>query len=263
MRHKLICYFFAALLCSGLIFLAACKTTDVSKQTDNTLTVGVTPNYPPLIFMQNNNIAGVEAELASELGTALGRPVRLVVVPWEDQIDALIQGQTDIIMSGMTVTAARKVRMAFTDPYLQIGIMALVRSRDAGKFTTPENILSGYARIGVEKDSTADAFANRNCRTPGAIYYLQPSDAPFYLVNRRIDVYLHDGPAVIWIASENEADLEAIRKPLTKDEIAWGIRKDEVELRSKINQILAQWKKDGTLQKILDKWLPPGHDKNE
>lgn len=263
MRRKLIRYSCMSFFLFAFIFLlTGCQTTgpDAGPK-GNALAVGVTPNYPPLIFVQNQNIAGVEADLASELGKALGRPVRLIAVPWEDQIDALIQGRTDLIMSGMSVTAARKVRIAFSDPYLQLGIMALVRSRDANRYAMMENILGGDARIGVEKGSTADAFANRNCRTPNAIYYLPPADAPFFLTNRRIDVYLHDGPAVIWIASKNEADLEAVRKPLTKDEIAWGLRKDDDELRSSVNRILAQWKKDGTLQRILDKWLPPDHDK--
>jgi len=263
MRYGSVGYFCAALLFPGLLFLTSCKTTGVALDAcDNALNVGVTPNAPPLVFMRNNNISGVEVDMATELGRELGRPIRLIPVAWEDQIDALIAGRTDMIMSGMTITAARKVRIAFSEPYLTLGIMALVRSRDAGRIAIPESILNGDVRIGVEKGSTADAFVNRNCRSPNAVFYLQPSDAPFYLVNRRIDVYLNDGTAVIWIAAENEADLEAIRKPLTRDEIAWGFRKDDVELRSKVDKILAQWKKDGTLQKILDKWLPPAHDKN-
>lgn len=252
--------FFWAGLSAVFCMLAGCQTTGPASgsRAGAPLWVGITPDYPPLMFRQNNKITGAEADLASALGRELGRPVRLVELRWEDQIDALLRGQTDIIMSGMTITAARQVRIAFSDPYLRLGIMPLVRAREVGRYATPESILNGDARIGVKKGSTADVFANRHCRS-SAISYVQPPDAHFFLVNRRIDVFLHDGPGVIWLAAENEADLAAIRRPLTRDEIAWGMRKDDAELLAAVNRALAKWKSAGTLQKILDKWLPEGH----
>jgi polar amino acid transport system substrate-binding protein len=248
-------------LAAAAAFLPACRTTTLSgsapKPTD--LIVGVCPDYPPLMFRQNDRILGAEVDLAAALGKALGRKVRFLEIRWEDQIEALLQGRTDIIMSGMTITDARKVRIAFSDPYLELGIMPLVRTRDVGKYLTPESILGGNARIGVKKGSTADVFANKHCRS-NAITYVMPPDAHFFLVNRRIDVYLHDGPGVIWLAAEHEADIQAIRKPLTRDEIAWGLRKDDTEMIDAVNRVLAGWKKDGTLQKIIDKWLPAMND---
>ncbi|MDD5483113.1 MAG: transporter substrate-binding domain-containing protein [Kiritimatiellae bacterium] len=243
-------------LAAAVMFLPACRTiSSLSGSGAKALMIGVSPNYPPLMFMQNGGIAGAEVDLASELGKALNRPVRFLQVRWDDQIDTLLAGRIDIIMSGMTITAARKVRIAFSDPYLQLGIMPLVRTRDAAKYSSAEKIINGDARIGVERGSTADVFANRSCRST-SISYVQPIDAYFFLVNRRIDVFLHDGPGVIWLAAKHEADLQAIRLPLTRDDIAWGLRKDDTELLAAVNRALAAWKKDGTLQKILDKWLP-------
>ncbi|MFA7160281.1 MAG: ABC transporter substrate-binding protein [Kiritimatiellia bacterium] len=237
-------------------FLPACRTTMTgSAPKPNDLVVGVCPDYPPLMFRQNDRLMGVEVELAAALGKALSRTVRFLEIRWEDQIESLMQGRTDIIMSGMTITDARKVRVAFSDPYLELGIMPLVRARDAAKYNTPESILGGNARIGVKKGSTADVFANKYGRS-SAITYVLPPNAHFFLINRRIDVYLHDGPGVIWLAAEHEADLQVIRKPLTSDQIAWALRKDDAEMLETVNKILAGWKKDGTLQRILHKWLP-------
>ena len=259
---KILPYVFCgAVLIAACVFLTACRTTASAPAKSAPLLVGVCPDYPPLMFRQNDRILGAEVDFASELGKALGRQVRFFEIRWEDQIDALLQRRIDIIMSGMTITDARKVRIAFSAPYLKLGIMPLVRSRDAEKYANPENIFDGNARIGVKKGSTADVFANRNCRS-SAISYVQPTDAHFFLVNRRIDVYLHDGPGVIWIAAEHEADLEAIRRPLTQDEIAWGMRKDDQDLLAEVNRVLAKWKRDGTLQRILDKWLPDAPEQN-
>ena len=58
------------------------------------LMVGITPDYPPLIFRQGESITGIEIDLARKLGKELNRPVRLVTLKWEEQIDALL-GEKD------------------------------------------------------------------------------------------------------------------------------------------------------------------------
>ena len=60
----------------------------------------------------------------------------------------------------------------------------------------------------------------------------------------------------MWLVSENEADLTALLQPLNEEELAWGVRRDDPELLMQINSILNKWKNDGTLNRILLKWLP-------
>lgn len=72
-----------------------------------------------------------------------------------DQIPALVDGRTDIIMSGMSVTRARELWIAFSKPWLIIGQMALVRREDAYRyaFGFPAN---PPGAIGVLKATTGD-----------------------------------------------------------------------------------------------------------
>jgi ABC-type amino acid transport substrate-binding protein len=88
----------------GFVFAKNCLAADPAP-----LKVGITPKFPPVIFRENSRIAGVEADFARAMGEALGRPVQFVEVGWEDQIPALMEGRTDIIMSGMSVTRAREL----------------------------------------------------------------------------------------------------------------------------------------------------------
>src|SRR5262249_54888242 len=82
--------------------LGACATSGpVADGGASILRVGVTPTYPPIIFKQNQQLAGVEVELARRLGARLGRPAQFVELRWDEQIPALIAGAIDIIMSGM------------------------------------------------------------------------------------------------------------------------------------------------------------------
>jgi polar amino acid transport system substrate-binding protein len=222
----------------------------------NALRVGITPTYPPLIFRQGSQITGAEADLARLLGSRIGRPAYFVEVPWDQQIDALIAGRTDIIMSGMSVTEARAIRVAFTEPYLEGGLMAAVRAEDAGRYGSRDALIQTTATVGVIEATTGDVFVQRSFPNARRVPLTLASDGALALRRRTIDVFVHDGPSIAWLVSANEADLAGIFIPLNRENLAWAVRRDEPQLLAQVNQILAGWKQDGTLAGVLTRWLP-------
>ena len=219
------------------------------------LRVGVSPDAPPIAFRQAGRLAGMEIDLATELAPALGRPLRFVELDWGALIPALLDGRIDVIMSGMTVTEPRQFRIAFGDPYLQSGLAALMRRRDAGRYDSPAKVLDMSARVGVVEGTTGEKFVRAHI--PGASISLfgTSQDAVTELRQRRIDLFINDMPLIGWFVSENEAELAALRTPLTHDALAWGFRPDDDAFRAAANGILGRWKEDGTLSRILRRWL--------
>src|SRR5262245_7559694 len=128
--------------------------------------VGVTSSYPPIIFRlggpTTGTIAGVEADLARRLGQAVGRPVRFIEVRWEEQIDMLLRRRTDIIMSGMSVTQARQVRISFAEPYLETGQAVAMRIEDATRYNSREKLVASSPTIGVIEGTTGEVFVQRD-----------------------------------------------------------------------------------------------------
>jgi len=241
--------------------LGSCATTQDSSKVEEIkadfLRVGVTPNYPPIIFRRNKQIVGVEADLARRLGKELNRPVQFIELSWDEQIPALLSGRTDIIMSGMSMTQARRVRINFTDYYIKSGLMAMIRLEDASRFTSAESILQTSSNIGVVAGTTSDVFVRMNFPNVLRIVPLtQAGDAPPLLKNRSIDVFVHDAPSIMWLASEYEADLLGIWEAFNEEYLAWGVRRDDRDFLTHVNSILGKWKEDGTLNEILFKWLP-------
>jgi ABC-type amino acid transport substrate-binding protein len=118
------------------------------------LKVGVSTNMPPLIFKQGDQITGLEAELAKGLADYLGRPLQFVEVDWKDQIPYLLDRRTDIIMSGLSVTELRKVRIAFSDPYSRTGQMALIRRGDLQRFKMGYYSIVETPSIGAVENTT-------------------------------------------------------------------------------------------------------------
>ncbi len=258
-RSKALC----GVLLMLCIFLAASCTgpgqaVNPSAKKANVLRVGVTPDYPPLVFKQGGEIVGLEVDFAHLLAGELGMPLRLVELEWNALIPSLLAGDIDVIMSGMSITQGRKVRIAFSDPYYEVSQIALIRQTDTATLGTNEKLIAGMTRIGVIRETTGDVFVQRQCPNTKRVVYSQPQDAVWDLgpQRKRIDAFIYDEPAIRWFNSANEADLETINQPLTREYLAWGLRRNDEHLLNDVNRCLEQWKQDGQTERIIRRWIP-------
>jgi polar amino acid transport system substrate-binding protein len=221
------------------------------------LRVGVTPNYPPMIFKLDHKITGMERDFAFLLADALNRDVAFVELPFTELINTLIEGKIDIVMSGMTVTEARRVRVSFADPYLKIGQVAVMRAQDSSKYNSLIGIRACDGAVGVVKGTTGEAYVRANFPNAGPITSVEDvGEAARLLNNRYIDLFVYDAPAIVWLVSENEATLKGFWEPLNDEYLAWAVNRGDQTLLKAANTALATWKKAGTVNQLVKKWLP-------
>jgi ABC-type amino acid transport substrate-binding protein len=251
----------AVLLAAVAVVLAACAMAGPTGDGGaNDLRVGVTTTYPPIIFRAGGpttgTISGVEADLARRLGQALGRRVRFFDMRWEEQIPLLLAGRTDIIMSGMSITPERQVRVSFAEPYLETGLAVAMRTEDRPRYASREQIMASQASVGVIERTTGDVFVQRNLPRARRVALARATDGALELKRRTIDLFIHDAPAVMWLVSENEADLVGSWELLDRQQLAWAMRREDTALLEHVNAVLDAWRRDGTLEAVLSKWLP-------
>jgi ABC-type amino acid transport substrate-binding protein len=255
----------AAVLVAGLEMsgMNSCQAADtVATQSEATasgapLRVGITPDYPPLVYRQPDGTNGVEIDFAKAMGQELGRPVEFVVLRRDELIGALLDRRIDIIMSGMSVTKARQLRISFSDPYVRNELRAIFPLKSADRFKTKDDILKTTDRIGVVTGTTAEIFVKQNCPGAKIVNLTQRQDVAFYLLKGgRMDLFIDDTFALADIFSKNEANIAYLPEPLSADDLAWGIRPDDTEFLTRVNKILTKWKADGTVDRTLNRWMP-------
>ena len=249
---------------AGLFLTTGCVSTgqkstkpSVIAPDINILRVGVTPNAPPLIFKQGNGIVGLEADFAREFAKYLNKSPRFVELKWEDQIPALLENRIDIIMSGMTRTALREVRIAFTSRYLESGQMALIRREDAARFSTGFFSLTTSSAIGVVENTFGEYFVDERYSSVKKKTFSSPQAAAKAVIEKKIDMFIYDGPMVLYLASENETNgLTALFALLTREDLAWGVRKDNTDLLNSANSFLQDPNNEKMLKKMTQYWIP-------
>jgi polar amino acid transport system substrate-binding protein len=220
------------------------------------LRVGTTPLYPPISFKQHGYLTGLEVDCALGFADELGRRVELVELDWEALIPALESGQIDVIMAGMSITAARAQRVRFVSPYLRVGQMAIFRKADLLQFSAPALLTLTRRRVGFVAGTTGAAYVQGHL--PQAQYVpVGSADAGLQALRAgEIDVFVHDA-VTAWRVGNNAANetLMSSFSPLTEEYLAWAVRPTDSALHRDLEAVLDRWRHSGRLQALFNKWL--------
>jgi len=222
------------------------------------LRIGISPDFFPLAYKDPNfGLIGVEVDLGNQLGKELGKSIVFVETPFPQLIQGLLTEDIDIIMSGMSITVERSRLVSFTDPYARIGQMALVRATDKAAFPNVQSFSKINSKIGYVQATTGEMAARAFFQQATLVAQPTIEDGIAALRKGEIAVFIHDAPTVWRVAGDpREKELEGLYWPLTKEPLAWVVRKDDEPLRFALNDALKKMELSGTLKEILSRWVP-------
>ncbi len=223
-----------------------------------TLNVGITPDDPPLVYRDKGAITGLEVALAKGLAAYTGRKLVLVQLEWEEQIPALLDGDIDIIMSGMTITNARKYRVAFSEPYMVTSQIPLVRREDYNRFSYGfPALLNPAVKVGTVKGTTGDFFIEERRAKGSSTRFSSANQGAQALMDKTIDVFVYDLPANLYYGAHySNKGLKPVVVPLTREYIAWAIHPRDSDMLKNADGYLQSLKDRNELAPMIKKWIP-------
>jgi len=249
----------ARILMSFLLALCLQTAHSADNTVPSTLRIGTSASYPPLTFKEEGKLQGMEADLGKAVAKNLKVKAEFVELARDELIPALIDGRIDVIMSGMSVTDERGKQVLFTEPYMKIGQMALIRTADLIQWARPTALFAKDARVGVTTGTTGDIFARSNLPDAVITGFDSTEQGTDALVAGKIDIFIHDAPT-IWRLTANtateKAGLMGLYRPLTDEYLAWAVRKKDKALADALNDSLDTLKRDGTLGRTMGRWIP-------
>lgn len=221
------------------------------------LRIGVAPDYPPIVYRDEQGLYGVEPELARMAAEALNRRAEFVVLDRAELIPALEQGRIDVVMSGMSITPERAERVRFTGPWLRVGQLALIRRADLARFGQPAAIHRPGVRVGFVADTTGETYVRTRLPRSESYAFDTPEDGVRSLRAGRIDFFVHDAPT-IWhfTMGPDDDDLIGLFRPLTEEYLAWAVAREDAALQQALDALLAEWRAEHRLAPVIDRWIP-------
>ena len=222
------------------------------------INVGMATNYAPLAFEKGGELQGVEVDFANALGESLNASVNIKTYSWQALLEALDNGEIDVVMSGVSITENRQSMVLFSEPYMEVGQMAIIRTEDAGHLASKASLMSGSYRIGYSLDTTGQKFVTETLKSAKQTGFATTQDGIDALVSKKIDYFIHDAPTVWQLTSSYPSDdrLFGVYSPLTEEHLAWAVKADNKDLQQELNTTLATWKENGFLNRVLRKWIP-------
>ncbi len=246
-----------SLLLASLCLLAGNQALADNALDNAKIRVGTAADYPPITFLKEGKVSGIEADLAAQLSANTGKDFSFTVMPWPELLPALERGEIDMVMSGMSVTTERAKQVDFSQSYMNVGQMAIIRVVDAGRLNSPTQLLQPSVRIGYVSDTTGAAFVQKAAGLTKTMAFSSIQPALKALMAGEIDAVVHDS-VTSWNVDKDPqyASLMSLRRPLTDEHLAWAVSKQQQPLLQLLNEQLDKMKQDGNLNNVINTWIP-------
>jgi len=205
---------------------------------------------------QQVSLIGFDIDIAREMAKALGVKFVPINTRWQSIIPALNVGRFDIIISGMSVTEARKQKVDFADPYMTIGQTILLAKTHEGTVTSHLDLNDPKFTVTSKPGTTGEEAVQRIL--PNATY--KPFDteveAATEVLEGRADAFVYDLPyTTAFYAMQGGRNLVLLDEPFTTEPLAWAIRKGDPDFLKWLNSFLAEIRQDGRYDAIHARWF--------
>ena len=248
---------------AGCTQLASNPTVDNwdKYQQQKSITVGFDNTFVPMGFEEKNgNYAGFDIELAKYVSKKLGITVHFQPIDWDMKETELQNGTIDAIWNGYSATDERRLKVAFTIPYMQNTQILVVKKTSGihsvedmmGKVLGAQNGSSGM----LDFEEHPEVLKNR-VKGGDADQYQSVNEAIIDLKNDRIDTLLIDRVyADYYLTTEGIADeYDTIPSGFESESFAVGVRPADKKLLEALNQAFKELYQEGIFQQISQKWF--------
>jgi polar amino acid transport system substrate-binding protein len=236
-----------------VILVAALAATSALAQ-EPPLKTGIDGTFAPHA-MPNlaGGIQGFNVDLGNEIAKRLGRKIEIEATQFSGLVPGLQAGTYDFLIAPVTVTKERADNLLFTEGYLNTDFQFAVR-KDAPDITRLEDFKGKV--IAVNKGSAYDSWARELVDKIGWTVesYGTNTDAVQAVISGRAFANVAGNTAVAWAVKNNPAVKLSY---LYSTGLVWAapVRKDNAELRKKLDVAIECLKQDGTLARLHEKWF--------
>ncbi|WP_434114941.1 ABC transporter substrate-binding protein [Paraburkholderia caffeinilytica] len=228
----------------------------------STIRFGVDASYPPFESKgSDGKLAGFDIDLGNEICARLKAKCVWVENDFDGMIPALKAKKFDGVLSSMSMTPQRAEQIAFSSKLFNTPTR-LVTKKGSGVMPTADS-LKGKT-VGVEQGTIQETYAKTYWEPKGTkvVPYQNQDQVYADLLSGRLDASLQDAveAEIGFLKTPRGAGYEFAGKDLVDEKILGngagiGMRKEDTDLKAKVDKAIADIIKDGTYKKLEKKYF--------
>ena len=222
-----------------------------------TVRFGVDASYAPFESKApDGKLVGFDIDLGNEICKRLNAKCVWVEQDFDGMIPALKAKKFDGVLSSMTITPQREEQIAFSAKLFNTPTR-LVAKKGTNLLPTADS-LKGKS-VGVEQGTIQETYAKENWAPKGinVVPYQNQDQVYADLISGRLDAALQDEVQADlgFLKTPRGAGFQFAGKEIPTGAAAIGLRKEDADLKAKIDKAIADMIKDGTYKKIESKYF--------
>lgn len=230
------------------------STVKVTTVSDGKLIMATNAYFAPYEYYEGDKIIGIDAEIAEAIANKLGLTLEIKDMNFDTIITAVNAGDADIGVAGMTVTPDRQLEVDFSISYAN-GVQSII-VKEGSPITCADDLYADGAnyKVGVQLGTTGDTYCTGDFGKDRVTQYANGNEAIVALLGGDIDcVVIDNQPALNFVA--NNEGLKILETAYTDEDYAIAIKKGNTQLRDAIDKAIQELTADGTIDKILKKYI--------
>ena len=221
------------------------------------LVVGMAGNMPPLnMTTKEGELIGYEVDLAGAMAMAMGVRVKLEVIPFAELLPALQSGKIDLILSNMTITPGRNLKVAFVGPYFTSGKAFMTKIKTIAMADDLDDIDAKNTKLVALKGSTSQAFVEEAIPEATLVTAKSYDEAVKMVLEDKVHAMVADYPiCVISVFRYPNQGLLSVVTQLTYEPIGAGLPAGDPLLVNWVENFMGIAAETGLLEELKRKWL--------
>ena len=236
--------------------LTACGGTDAKNSDLPQILIG-SDTYPPYIYLNNDGTpAGIDVEIATEAFRRMGYAARFEVIDWEQKTALVESGAIDCIW-GCFSMQGRETLYRWAGPYM---VSRQVVAVNADSSIQSLSDLAGKT-VMVQSTSKPEGIflSGSDPRIPQTVEVFSIEDRSVQyamLACGYVDAIAAHETAILQYMQDNNAAFRILEEPLLVTGLGVAFAKNDSRgLDHQLNDTFAQMRADGTLERIVGKYL--------
>jgi polar amino acid transport system substrate-binding protein len=226
-------------------------------QESGKLVVGTSGTMPLMSEkLMTGEVTGFDVDMAKALAETMGVKLELKPMPFDQLVPALESGKVDVVISNMTMTVERNMRVAFAGPYFVSGKCLVTKEQDIAKADEPDDLKETDTSIAVVKDTTSENFVKELLPQTQRVA-VDNVDKGINMVSKgEVNAFLTDFPICLSVMKRfPDSGFHSVVSLLTYEPIGIALPANDPLLLNLAENFIERAEQVGLLQGLGVKWF--------